>query len=311
MEALHGELPSGVDRLRVGEAVIYRIPDIDGIDWPARALFKDIADSDIATAAASLPRGVIDVARKSLRISFNCYLIQTQTFVALIDAGVGNDKQRLDRPAWHQRRGPFLATLAALGFPPERIDLVVNTHLHADHVGWNTVRDGESWRPTFPRARYVTSAREFTHWSGLHDADPANAVLHGAYADSVLPLLAAGALDCVEPPCVIAPGLRLEPAAGHSPGMMIAILMAGDAEVAFLADVVHHPIQLSAPTLCSNFCASPAEAIATRMRVLGECADRGAIIATYHFAAPAFGRLERRDAHFRLIEQPISNVRRH
>jgi glyoxylase-like metal-dependent hydrolase (beta-lactamase superfamily II) len=290
--------PNGIDFLRIGAARIYRIADIEGIAWPARALFGSLTDAALQRAATRLPAGSVDPGRAEISLSFNSFLIEMPGMIALVDAGIGNDKERLDRPAWHRRTGNFLEVLTALGFAPERIDIVVNTHLHADHVGWNTVRGPQGWRPTFPRARYLASHVELDHWQAQHAADPTGQTLHGAFADSILPILEAKRYETVTAPCEIAPGLRLEPAAGHSPGMMTVHLSTPDGDVAILADVLHHPLQLAEPELGSNFCADPAQARATRRRLLRDCAESGAIIAPYHFPRPAFGRLAQNGAGF-------------
>src|SRR5690606_31395038 len=125
------------------------------------------------------------------------YLIQTPDYVALIDGGIGDGKERPHRPAWHRRRTRFLDTLEGLGIAPGDVDIVVNTHLHADHVGWNTRRDGESWRPTFPNARYMVAETELAHWTSIHAASLDGNTLHGAFADSVLPIIESVGFEAV------------------------------------------------------------------------------------------------------------------
>jgi glyoxylase-like metal-dependent hydrolase (beta-lactamase superfamily II) len=240
---------------------------------------------------------MVDVEAGGLLLSFNSYIVETPDAVVLIDAGIGNGKERHDRPLWHRRSGRFLEAMQALSFPADRIDVVINTHLHADHVGWNTSAAGGAWVPTFPRARYVAPAGEIAYWSKLYETQGAE-TLHGAFADSVAPLLAAGKLEAVETPCEIVPALRLEPAPGHSPGMAIVRLDAAGTDILFLADVVHHPLQLSDPDMTSNFCMDPGMATATRRRILDECVARGTIVAPYHFPSPVFGRFRKANAGF-------------
>jgi glyoxylase-like metal-dependent hydrolase (beta-lactamase superfamily II) len=291
-------LAAEVHLLTIGAIRIYRIADADAVAWPAKALFGSITDAELANARARLPQGSVDPAEGTLRLSFNSYLIAGLHLTVLIDTGIGNGKERPDRPAWHRRTSAFLDILAALGFPPESVDLVVNTHLHADHVGWNTVYDGQKWRPTFPRARYVTPASELAYWSARANAKPDEPVLHGAFADSIAPLIEEGVLSALPVPAEIAPGLHLEPAHGHSPGMAVVRLVADDEEVYFLADVLHHPVQFLAPRLRTNFCLDPAQAMATRARILEQCVARRAIVAPYHFTPPAFGRISASDGEF-------------
>jgi glyoxylase-like metal-dependent hydrolase (beta-lactamase superfamily II) len=241
-----------VHSLRVGPFRVHRVADIDRVKWPATAMFRALSGEALVRAAARTPAGMVDV----------------------------------------EGSGRFLEALDALSFPADRIDVVINTHLHADHVGWNTRASGGEWVPTFPRARYVTPKGELAYWSKLYEAQGPE-TLHGAYVDSVVPLLAHGKLDAVETPCEIVPGLRLEPASGHAPGMCVVRLDAAGTDILFLADVVHHPLQLSDPDTTSNFCMDPMMATATRRRILDECAARGTIVAPYHFPSPVFGRFRK------------------
>lgn len=293
-------LDHDVQSLCVGSSVVHRIADLDRVKWPATAMFRNMSGEALARAALHTPPGMVDVENGGLLLSFNSYVIETPEAIVVIDTGIGNDKERPDRLLWHKRASRFLDVLEALSYPVERVDVVINTHLHADHVGWNTVRRGGEWTPTFPRARYVTPRGESDHWGALY-AKQGTAALHGAYADSVAPLVAHGRLEAVETPCEISPGISLEPAHGHSPGMAVVRLKRDQAELLFLADVVHHPLQLSDPETTSNFCADPAMANAARRRLLDDCVARGVIVAPYHFPAPVFGRIERAVAGYQYV----------
>lgn len=279
-----------MDYLRLGGVNIYRVADIDRIGWPAQALFRNLGPQDIAEAEKVFPHA-IDAASSQLFLSFNSYVIERPGLLCLIDAGVGNDKERPDRLAWHRRSGDFMQRLSALGFDPERFDFVINTHLHADHVGWNTIKAVRGWVPAFPNARYIVPKTELLHWRQKYAEEGGSHVLHGAYEDSIAPILKAEKYDQVTPPCEIAPGLWLEPASGHTLGMATVRLRTPEADILFLADVMHSPIQLLYPTLTSNFCADEAQASATRESILDQCAQSGTLIATYHFPSPVFGRI--------------------
>ena len=280
------------DRLQIGPVVIHRLADIERIAWPASAIFRDLTGAALQDAAARYPNAV-DAETGALALTFSSYIIETPDFLCLIDAGIGNGKERLDRPAWHRREGDFMQRLQALGYAPERFDLVINTHLHADHVGWNTTATAAGWVPTFPNARYVVPRSELEFWKQRFDQDPDGHVLHGAFADSVQPLIEAGRFDPVDLPSEIAPGLSLEPAPGHTLGMAAVRLKLSDGEVLFLADALHSPVQLTSPDLTSNFCVDPALSCATRQRLLDACAQSNTIVATYHFPPPVFGRIKK------------------
>ena len=278
------------DRIELGSATVYRLADMEGVTWPVAAVFRDLPRSALQQAAEAYPTA-IDADANALKLSFNSYIIKTPDYLCLIDTGLGNGKERLDRPLWHQRNGDFLDRLKALGYEPEQFDIVINTHLHADHVGWNTVMKDGAWVPTFPNARYVVPAGELAHWQSLYPND--SHLLHGAFADSVQPIIDAGRYDVVELPSEIAPGLWFEPAPGHTLGMATVRLRGESSDVLFLADAIHSPMQLATPDLTTNFCVDPAQSRATRHRLLDACAGKNTIVATYHSPPPVFGHIVR------------------
>ena len=286
------------DRLQIGPVTVHRLADMEDIAWPVAAIFRDLTGSDLREAADRYP-GCAEPQAARLLLSFNSYIVDMPGCLCLIDCGIGNGKERPDRPLWHRRDGDFMQRLDSLGYAADRFDLVVNTHLHADHVGWNTTATADGWTPTFKNARYVVPQSELALWQRLAAQHPDGHVLHGAFADSVQPLLDAGIYQAVVLPSEIAPGLWLEPAPGHTPGMAVVRLKLPQGGVLFLADVLHSPLQLAAPELTSNFCADPAQASATRHRLLAECAQSNAIVATYHFPPPVFGHVVTSGAGYR------------
>ena len=304
------ELDIDLEQLEAGPVVVTCIPDMANVAWPASAIFAGLSREELEAAARRSPAGTVDAEGETVALSFNCYVVETPDYVALIDGGIGDGKERPHRPAWHRRETQFLQTLSALGISPERVDIVINTHLHADHVGWNTRREGETWRPTFPNARYVVAASELTHWTRVHEASVDGNTLHGAFADSVLPIIASVGFEAVAADAEVAAGLRLKPAPGHSPGMVVVALDTGEGEVLFLADAVHHPLQLGDDSIVCNFCEDPVEARTTRISLLSEAAAAGTVLAPYHFPAPVFGRLKAEAASFRFVPLDIEAIER-
>ncbi|WP_158282702.1 MBL fold metallo-hydrolase [Aminobacter sp. AP02] len=299
------ELDIELERLEAGPVAVTCIPDMANVAWPAKAIFGGLSRGDLEAAAERSPAGTVDPAGDTVALSFNCYVIQTPDYVALIDGGIGDSKERPHRPAWHRRETRFLDTLKAIGIAPEDVDIVINTHLHADHVGWNTRREGETWRPTFPNARYVVSEIELAHWTAVHEAEPFGTTLHGAFADSVLPIIRSVGFEPVASDAEVVPGLRLRPAPGHSPGMVVVSLSTEEGDVLFLADAVHHPLQLGDDSIACNFCGDPRQARATRAALLADAAAANTVLAPYHFPAPVFGRLEADAASFRFCPLEI------
>jgi glyoxylase-like metal-dependent hydrolase (beta-lactamase superfamily II) len=216
--------------------------------------------------------------RDALVTSVHSWLIRTPHHTVLLDCCAGNHKERPALPRFHRLQTPFLERLRAAGARPEDIDIVLCTHLHEDHIGWNTeLRDGR-WAPTFPRARYLFSRRE-NEWRGA-----AGGI---AYRDSVLPVIEAGQAELLDGEHAIDDLLRIEPAPGHTPGHVILKAAGG----VFSGDVIHHPLQVYAPHWNSAFCELPEQALATRRRVLEHCAESGELLFPTHFGAPHVGAI--------------------
>jgi glyoxylase-like metal-dependent hydrolase (beta-lactamase superfamily II) len=277
------------------------VPDLGPVQWPREHLLRYSMDEGLRSAINSAPIGAVAPDDTTIEISFNIYLIQTSIKTILIDAGVGNNKNRPDRPAWHYRQGSFLDVLAALDVRTENVDVVVNTHLHADHVGWNTVATIEgSWTPTFPKAVYVAPKEELdTLTRRSEQAETPEALLHGAWVDSILPIIRGPGFRTVEAGDRI-DGLEFIALPGHTPGMLGLLLSSEDESIMFSADAIHHPLQLRHGTGASNFCADPERSIATRMTLLERCRTENLLLAPYHFPVPTFGFVEETEGGFRM-----------
>lgn len=227
--------------------------------------------------------------------SMHSWLIRHGDHVILVDTGCGNHKRRALPlfQRFHMLDLPYLDNLAAHGVQPEQVDLVICTHLHIDHVGWNTRWQDGRWVPTFPNARYVFGQREFDHWraagAGLSYL-PENA---DVIADSVMPVVEAGQALFVEDGARLLDGLEVEDAPGHTAGQMLVKLTSGRDSVVFSGDVIHQPLQVFRPDWNSRFCEDGPVARATRRKLLGYCADRGALIMPAHFGAPHAGQVHR------------------
>jgi glyoxylase-like metal-dependent hydrolase (beta-lactamase superfamily II) len=238
----------------------------------------------------------LDPQAAIFRIEVRSYLLQVDGLNVLVDTCCGNDKDR--SVAWgHRLQTQWLQNLAAQGCTPEDIHLVLCTHLHTDHIGWNTRLSNGRWVPTFPNARYVFSRKDYEFFGQqTHEAHNRE-----SYADSVLPVVEHGLADIVESDrCLhreIEDGIWLEDAAGHSPGSVVVNARRGGSRVAFMGDILHHPIQLVRPDIAFFADEDPAQACATRLRLLNQCADNGAILYPAHFPESPAGRV-RREARF-------------
>ncbi|MFJ8565705.1 MBL fold metallo-hydrolase [Streptomyces sp. NPDC093514] len=224
-----------------------------------------------------------------LHLDSHSFALVVDGLRVIVDTGIGNGKTRAN-PAWHNLRTDYLERLEVIGFTPENVDLVILTHLHTDHVGWNTRKVDGAWVPTFPNARYLTSRAEHEFWAA-YDMDEARS---GMFRDSVVPVEEAGLLDLVDVPADgvdVADGLRLLPAPGHTPGQ-IAVRVGGAGAAALITgDAVHHPVQLAHPEIGSCVDIDPVRAESTRRALLAGLADTGALVLGTHFPAPTAGRV--------------------
>jgi glyoxylase-like metal-dependent hydrolase (beta-lactamase superfamily II) len=273
---------------------VKRVVEAEGAFAPVDFLLPGF-DSSILKNHSWLQPSFVDQENRVM-MSFHSYVIRTGRHVILVDGCVGNDKERPLRPVWHRQQGPFLQRLAAAGVKPEEITLVFCTHLHADHVGWNTKLVGGRWVPTFPNARYLFGRTEYEHWEKENrDAGKRGEALpnHGSFADSVLPVVEAGKADLVASDYEIDQGLHLEAAPGHTPGTCLLHARNGGAHGIFSGDVIHTPVQLADPALSSRFCSDPELSAKTRRALCERIADTSTFLFTGHFPAPSASRIVR------------------
>jgi glyoxylase-like metal-dependent hydrolase (beta-lactamase superfamily II) len=231
--------------------------------------------------------------------SIHSWLIRTSRHTILLDSCAGNHKNRPGFPRLHQLETPFLARLRQAGVTPEQIDIVLCTHLHADHVGWNTMlRDGR-WAPTFPNAKYLFSRTENAIGDPRHNPAADDDLLRGgAYRDSVLPVIEAGQAVLVDGNHGIDDSITIVPAPGHTPGHVAIWLADAAGRALFCGDALHHALQIHAPHWNSAFCALPELARATRRRLMEQCAEDHALLFPAHFGAPHVARIHAAGAVF-------------
>ena len=215
--------------------------------------------------------------------SIHCFVIEAEGRRIVVDTCVGNDKPR-DVPMWNRLQTTFLTDLAQAGFAPEAIDMVLCTHLHVDHVGWNTRWVDGRWVPTFANARYLFGRIEYDHWSRAQAAGERQLM-----ADSVQPVVDAGLVQWVETDHALTCEVSLEPTPGHTPGRVSVRIRSAGKEAVITGDLMHHPLQCCEPDRRSRFDADHEAARATRRRFLTEQADRDVLVLGTHFAQPTGG----------------------
>ncbi len=287
---MSGPLP--VRTFQVGDLTITRIPEAVLSAFTPQALLPSWDATQIQEhVLRSLIPGSLDAARRHVILNTHAWLVRSAARTILVDTGIGNDKIR-SSPLFHQLQTPFLARLQEAGVSPDDVDYVLLTHLHTDHVGWNTQLVDGRWVPTFRNAQYVFSGIEYEALDALFraGADP-----RGFFEDSVQPIVAAGQALLVEAgPVGFIDGLMLHPTPGHSIDHW-SISMASRGEVAlFAGDVMHHPVQVDQPAWSSVFCAAPDDAQRSRRWALQFADDHDALVFSSHFAESSVGRIRRR-----------------
>ena len=290
-------------QITIGSMRIDRLVEIPSLAFDKTWLFANVTDEVIAANRSWLDHRYIEPGTGRFILSHHSYLVRTPRWTAVVDTCCGNHKPRPRVPAWNNLNQPYLENMAALGVRPEQVDFVMCTHLHVDHVGWNTRLIDGRWVPTFPKARYLIGRAEFRHWEAAHRANPPTPVNHGSFEDSVLPVVAAGQAEFVETDHLLFDdcdaGLRFAPAPGHTAGNMQIHLNGGGCHAVLSGDVIHHPIQCAEPWLSNAADVDPAAALATRVTLLEELADTPSYLLTGHFPAPTAGRVVRHGEAFR------------
>lgn len=215
-----------------------------------------------------------------LRLSIHSFVLRTSHHTILIDTCIGNDRKR-DVPLWDHMSGPYLENLQALGVDPEQVDYVFCTHMHVDHVGWNTRLENGRWVPTFPNAKYLFNRKEWEYWKDTEDENQAEVV-----KDSLLPIMEAGLHQIVEETVEIDDAVRLEPTPGHTPGHCSVLLNSKGEQAVITGDMIHHPSQIAEPHWGSRVDWDLEMGIETRKAFIEKYADTATTILGTHFAPP-------------------------
>lgn len=285
---------AGTAPLTVDRVAVHRIVDIDPFALPLKLLFPDAAIDALAPQATLLEGRHVNFAAATVLLAIQSHLVRIGGRTILIDACVGEHKPRPARPEWHERAATsYLVNLAAAGCTPADVDLVMCTHLHADHVGWNTVLQSGRWVPTFPNARYITTQREVDHRA--QQASISQQADHGSFRDSVQPILESGLATMVDEGDEIAEGARIVALPGHAPGQIGLEMVVGSARLLFCGDAVHSPAQVVRPEWSSAFCHDALLAQKTRRALLQRCAGDNFLLLPAHLRAGAMRISDHRD----------------
>lgn len=276
---------------QVGRVRITRIVEMD-LPVPVMVIPQATA-TELRKSAWLYPHFVSD-DDQTLKLSVHALLVEAPGLKLVVDTCVGNDRPR-EITGGQPLATPFLHHLGEVGWSRDAVDAVVCTHLHVDHVGWNTMLENGRWVPTFPKARYLLGRLEYEFWS-VHE-DPEQREMLG---DSIKPIFDAGLAQLVELDHVISPQIRLTPSIGHTPGHVSVMIESDGARAVITGDMTHHPCQMVHPEWTFGN-SEPDIAVLTRSRLFTQWADQPILVIGTHFAAPTAGHIVRDGAAFRFV----------
>ena len=284
-----------VDTLQLGRVSITRVRELSGSFRTVREFFPDGPPAIWRDHADLLAPDFWDPGSDEYLYRIQSWIVRSGGRTIVVDTGVGNDRTRPHFPPFDHLRTDFLDTLRRAGVLPGDVDLVINTHLHVDHVGWNTRLQGAEWVPTFPNARYLVPRLDYEYFGVDRPGRLDSALVFG---DSIAPIHRRGLDVLWEGSHRIDADLVLEAAPGHTPGSAVLWVASGSERAVFVGDLLHSPVQILEPGLVSCFCEDPETARATRQRILGRAADTRALVIPAHFGGHGAAEVRRDGAQF-------------
>jgi len=292
---------------KVGTATVVKVPELELKDFTLSQLLPALDPKVVEKHPDWIDCRTYDIKTARVHLSVHTWVIRLSGKVILIDTGVGNDKDRPGLKALDHLNNPFLQRLAQAGVQPEEVDYILLTHIHADHVGWNTFWNGNKWIPTFPNATVICSELEWRYGVALTavdenaaaairaDAgigDPVRLPTPGVFRDSMMPIEEAGRLRrVVANGSEVLEGIRFISSPGHSVDHASISLVSNGEEAVFGGDITHHPFELHRPDIVSMFCEFPDAARRSRQKIARHVAESGALYFSSHFPASSVGRI--------------------
>jgi glyoxylase-like metal-dependent hydrolase (beta-lactamase superfamily II) len=276
--------------LTAGDLTIHRLIEQETTFLPAQDLFPGLTADVLAENRSWMKQAKAIDDNDTLILCFQSYIVKTPHHTILIDSCIGNDKPRPTRPKWNKKTDDiYMRGLKEAGVSVDDIDYVMCTHLHVDHVGWNTRLENGRWMPTFPKARYVFAKGEYDYWADQHakaEVPP--------FGDSVLPIVEANKAEIVGHDFSIGDHARLLPTPGHTPGHVAFTFGRGKDDAVFSGDLMHSPLQTLYPDLAPKFDVDPAQAVATRRSFMERYCETDTLCCTAHFPSPSAGKIRRK-----------------
>jgi glyoxylase-like metal-dependent hydrolase (beta-lactamase superfamily II) len=279
---------------KIGDVTVTRVIESEAPTELSTVLLPNATPENLKREADWLYPAFISDAGQ-LRMSIHALVIESRGTRIIVDTCIGNDKRR-PYPMWDNLHMPFLRDLEQIGCPRESVDRVVCTHLHVDHVGWNTMLEGGKWVATFPNAKYLIGGTEWDFFSRADDA-----FLKDPVDDSVRPVMAEGLVELVNEGHRITDEVWLESTPGHTPGHFAVRIASQGQEAVITGDLMHHPIQCRYPEWDDNFDTDGVLAKKTRRAFCERYADSDTLVFGTHFATPSAGKIVTQDDAFRFL----------
>lgn len=227
----------------------------------------------------------------SLNAVSQCFVVAVKGRTVLIDTCIGNDKNIDEVAEWNNLHTDFLHALEQTGVDRSAVTDVLCTHLHVDHVGWNTYRDGDRWLPTFPNAKYHFAKSEYDYWRQSRAADESGSMQSISFEESIDPIVEAGLANFIETTADLGDGISVFPTPGHTHSHVCVSVDAGPQRFVIAGDVMHHPCQIARPHWATVADYDKDQSTRTRQALFAQLADTNTLIAGTHFTAPSFGTI--------------------
>ena len=280
---------------QLGDVIVDRIVESICTDFVALKFYPETTPEDWEHHGKWMAPWAYLPDTGNIILTIQAFLVRTRHHTILVDTCVGDDKPRPARPFWDMMKlNTFLPRLKAVGVTPDQVDYVMCTHMHPDHVGWNTRLHNGRWVPTFPNAKYLFTEAEWQSTQALHEHNP---IPH--FVDSVLPVMQAGQAELVKSDFVLDDEVRLEPSPGHTMGHVCVGLSSKGQNAVITGDCIHSPVQCLEPAWVMRADIDSALAAKTRRRFLERCCERNTVVCATHFPEPSFGHVVERDNAFR------------
>lgn len=299
----------------IGSTSIVKLPELDLNEFKVTQLLPGLNKEVLKKHIDWMDNRVYDAESDLVFLSVHTWVVRHNRKIILIDTGAGNKKKRPTLKVLDHLHNPYLKRLKAIGVAPEDVDYILLTHIHADHVGWNTTLKDDKWIPTFPNARVICSEMKWKYAAALEAGDetainlvrkeaglgePVRLPVPGVFADSMKPIKEAGLLQCITiDGSEIFEGVRFLPTPGHSICHASISISSSGEEGIFGGDVIHHPFELHDTNLMSMFCEFPDAARASRRQLAARVADHRATFFSSHFPESSVGNIFHNNENFR------------